>query len=346
MKIDEFRVDGSLGTSRVLVGEKLENFRYYTGQNSVVVITDANIAGFYGDYLEHYPVIVLNPGEKSKTLHTVNDIYKKLLKLNCDRNTFILGVGGGIVCDIAGFAASTFLRGMHFGFVSTSLLSQVDASVGGKNGVNYRGYKNLVGTFSQPDFVICDPRVLVTLPKEEISGGFAEIIKHTLIADCQMFTYLEKNITKALNLNMEVIKKLTAHSISVKTAIVNRDEREKGDRKLLNFGHTLGHAIEKISGISHGQAVAIGMVMASEFSAELGFLSHEKVTRIKNLLTKFNLPVQTTIEPGKLMAVIQKDKKRNDQKISFIILKNIGEAVIQELEINQIKKMLNQLHRT
>jgi len=346
MIIDEFRVIGSLGTSRVLVGEKLENFRYYTGQNSVVVITDENVAGFYGDYFGHFPVIVLKPGEKSKTLNTVNDIYKKLLKLNCDRNTFILGVGGGIVCDIAGFAASTFLRGMHFGFVSTSLLSQVDASVGGKNGVNYRGYKNLVGTFSQPDFVICDPRTLVTLPKEEISGGFAEIIKHTLIADWQMFAYLEENIMKALNLNMEVIQKLTAHSISVKTAIVNRDEREKGDRKLLNFGHTLGHAIEKISGISHGQAVAIGMVMASEFSAEMGFLSHEKVIRIKNLLTKFNLPVHTTIEPGKLLAAIQKDKKRNDQKISFIFLKNVGEAVIQELEINQINKMLNQLHQT
>ena len=237
-------IKGITGDSTIKVGECLENVRNYIPVEKVVIITDSNVRGYYQKDFPPCEVIEIGIGEKIKTLDTVNNIYEKLLLLEADRSCFILGIGGGIVCDIAGFVASTYLRGVRFGFVSTTLLSQVDASVGGKNGVNFQGYKNMVGVFNQPEFVICDMKLLKTLPEKEVLCGLSEIVKHGAIADAELFSYLEKNHEKALGLDTKVIERLVYDSVVLKSTVVNKDEKESGERRKLNFGHTLGHAIE------------------------------------------------------------------------------------------------------
>jgi 3-dehydroquinate synthase len=335
----KFTIKGSAGISEIMVGESMKSFREYLPGGQTVIITDENVNTIYGRFFIDFPTIIIGTGEKIKTLTTVNKIYSQLMKLQADRSAFIVGIGGGIVCDIAGFVASTYLRGIRFGFVPTTLLAQVDASVGGKNGVNFKGFKNIIGTFNQPEFVICDPEVLHSLPGIELSNGFAEIVKHTLIADDTMFSYLENNFEKALNLDNEVISKLVAHSIRIKSGIVNRDEKESGERRLLNFGHTFGHAIEKISGISHGQAVSLGMVIAARLSENLGLLSFEATERIKNLLLHFGLPVEGDFDHEKLIKAILKDKKRTAGRIAFILLSKIGEAKVVEIPVADLKEM-------
>ncbi|MBF0234970.1 MAG: 3-dehydroquinate synthase, partial [Desulfamplus sp.] len=266
MKTVEVR--GSQGISEIHVGESIKNVvNYLPKGKKTVIITDENVKNYYEqDFPQGCPVITISTGEKIKTLATVEMIFRELIAFGADRSTFILGIGGGIVCDITGFAASIYMRGVEFGFVSTTLLSQVDASVGGKNGVNFDSYKNMVGVFCQPRFVVCDTSLLATLPPDEISNGFAEIVKHALIADAPMLDYIEANIDKALALDREVISKLVEDSVRLKASVVQKDEKEAGERKKLNFGHTLGHALEKLNSIGHGRAVSIGMVAAASFS--------------------------------------------------------------------------------
>jgi 3-dehydroquinate synthase len=263
------------------------------------------------------------------------------MEMGADRGTFILGIGGGIVCDITGFAASIYLRGLTFGFISTTLLSQVDASVGGKNGVNFDGYKNMVGVFNQPDFVICDIDMLKTLPEKELLNGCAEIVKHGAIADKDLFAYLEKNYQGIFNLNINVIEKVVYDSIMIKSEIVNRDEREKGERRKLNFGHTIGHAIEKVIGISHGEAVGIGMVVAARLSEKKGLLTSEDMVRIETLLGNLKLPTEISTDPEKLFEAMTKDKKREGDSIHFVLLEGIGQAVIEEISIKELKAVLD-----
>ncbi len=203
MKVLE--IHGSTGDSTILIGESLRDLRKYIPAEKVVIITDTNVRHYY---LKDFPpseVIEIGIGEKIKNLDTVQTIYGKLVELEAGRSSFIVGIGGGIVCDIAGFVASTYLRGVRFGFVPSTLLSQVDASVGGKNGVNFGGYKNMVGIFNQPEFVICDMNLLSTLPERETLCGFAEIVKHAAIGDADMFSYLEEHYEKALELDAKVI---------------------------------------------------------------------------------------------------------------------------------------------
>ena len=221
-------IQGDSGRSEIFVGERLGNVTAYLPVEHPVIITDTNVGRLYDKDFPPGHVIRIGTGEAVKNLDTVQQIFEEMVALKADRSTFILGIGGGIVCDIAGFAASTYMRGVGFGFVSTSLLSQVDASVGGKNGVNFSGYKNMVGVFNQPAFVICDLDVLKTLETDEVRCGFAEIVKHAAIADSAMFEYLEKNYGKALSLDLTVIEKLVHESVMIKSAVVNKDEKEKG----------------------------------------------------------------------------------------------------------------------
>ncbi|OQX73235.1 MAG: 3-dehydroquinate synthase, partial [Bacteroidetes bacterium 4484_276] len=218
------KVSGETASSEILIGEHISNFKKHLPDGKTIVITDKNVNKLYGRYWIDLPSIVIGRGEGNKTLETAQLIINKLLELNADRSTFILGIGGGIVCDVAGFTASIFMRGLRFGFISTTLLSQVDASIGGKNGVNFKGFKNIVGVFNQPEFVICDPTVLKTLERKEISNGLAEIVKHALIADAEMFGFLEKNSNNLLDLDESVVQKLVTRSVEIKSGIVNRDE--------------------------------------------------------------------------------------------------------------------------
>ena len=329
--------------SEILIGEKLENVNNYLPDKNVVIVTDVNVDKIYGGRFPDFPKIVIGTGEKVKTFATVEKIVGELINLGIDRHGFLLGIGGGIVCDITGFAASVFMRGIDFGFVSTTLLSQVDASVGGKNGVNYDSYKNIIGNFNQPSFVICDTDMLKTLPGKEIKCGMGEIVKHALIKDSTMFDYIENNYRQALNLDKDVIRHLVYTSVKIKSEVVNMDEREKGERKKLNFGHTLAHAIEKHSGISHGEAVAAGIAFASEVSAKKGFISNNDVDRIKNLLTKLNLPVKVYISKEKLTEAISKDKNKNNDNIDFVFLKNIGEAIVEPIPVDELKNWILKL---
>jgi len=329
--------------SEILIGEKLENVNNYLPDKNVVIVTDVNVDKIYGDRFPDFPKIIIGTGEKIKSFATVEKIVGELINLGIDRHGFLLGIGGGIVCDITGFAASVFMRGIDFGFVSTTLLSQVDASVGGKNGVNYDSYKNIIGNFNQPSFVICDTDMLKTLPEKEIKCGMGEVVKHALIKDSAMFDYIENNYRQALNLDKDVIRHLVYTSVKIKSEVVNMDEREKGERKKLNFGHTLAHAIEKHSGISHGEAVAAGIAFASEVSAKKGFISNNDVDRIKNLLTKLNLPVKVDISREKLAEAISKDKKKNNDNIDFVFLKNIGEAIVEPIPVDELKNWILKL---
>ena len=334
------KLDTQIGKSIILIGEQLENLTNYLPEKNPIIITDANVQKHWGHYFPPGAVISIGTGERIKNLDTVGSIYDQLLEMGADRSSFIVGIGGGIVCDVAGFIASTYMRGVRFGFVSTTLLSQVDASVGGKNGVNFGGYKNIVGVFNQPEFVICDQNLLKTLPKREFQCGFAEIVKHAVIADDQLFAYLEQNWSPALEQDSEVIEKLVYDSVIIKSNIVNRDVTEKGERRKLNFGHTLGHAIEKTLQVPHGEAVSAGMVLASKLSEKKGYLQSEDSTRLSNLLEKFRLPVRLEFSRQQVFEAIGKDKKREGGSLKFVLLKRIGAAAINEISIQDLVELI------
>ncbi len=325
------------GTSKIIVGESFENIKNFLPNNNVIIITDENLNKYYSDKFPKFPIIKIGLGEQIKTFETINYIIDNLIKLNADRHSFILGIGGGIVCDIAGFVASIYMRGIKFGFVSTSLLSQVDASVGGKNGVNFNSYKNIIGNFNQPEFVICDTKLLNTLPKAEINTGMGEIIKHSLIADYKMFKFVKENYNKILNLDYNTITNLVFDNIKIKAKIVENDEKENGERKKLNFGHTLAHAIEKYSNLTHGQAVAVGIVFASYLSLKKKYISEQEFNKIKDVLLLIGLPISVNIDNNKIADAIVKDKKKNNNKIDFIYLKQIGEAKVETISINELQ---------
>jgi 3-dehydroquinate synthase len=323
--------------SEIYVGKRMDDLDQLIPQHAII-ITDQNVDAIYGRLWEKRRKILIGIGEKNKTLATMNYIYSQLLNFGVDRSGFIVGVGGGIVCDIAGFAASTFLRGIDFSFLPTTLLAQVDAAIGGKNGVNFKGFKNMVGTFNQPKFILSDPLVLQTLPPKELQNGFAEIVKHALIADAAMFGYMQQRSSPMLGLQPDVINHLIARSVEIKSAIVNRDEREKDERRKLNLGHTFGHAIEKIAGISHGKAVSIGMVMASKIALQKGYISQNDLSAIAGLLQSVGLPVELLAETDELIDAIYMDKKRENDFVHFILPKGIGQVIIEKITIQELKK--------
>ena len=334
----------STGESKILIGEKIQNLQQYLPGNRIVIITDTNVKRLYYRYFPPFEIIEIGTGEKIKNLGTVQYIYKKLIELEVDRSFFMLGIGGGIVCDITGFAASTYMRGLKFGFVSTTLLSQVDGSIGGKNGVNFLGFKNLVGVFSQPEFVICDLNLLTTLKENDFLSGFAEIVKHAAIKSKELFEYLENNYSKAIQGDLEIINKLVYDSLIIKSSIVAVDEKEKGERKKLNFGHTFGHSIEKITGITHGKAVSIGMTMASRLSVQKGLLPEKEAYRIESLLRKFKLPTSLDLGKEKIFEVLKKDKKREGNSINLVLLNRIGNAKIETILIKDLEKLIYDLY--
>ncbi len=338
--MQQIEIQGKTRHSNIFVGERLENLASYLHQKQVVIITDDNVAGFYEKDFPNAHVIRIGTGEDIKTLETVAQIYQQLISLDTDRSGFLVGIGGGIVCDITGFVASTYLRGVRFGYVPTTLLAQVDASVGGKTGVNFMGYKNMVGVFNQPEFVICDPGVLKTLPQKDLISGFAEIVKHAAIADPDYFALLEREAQNALDLNTDVLERVIYKSVAIKADIVNRDETEKGERRKLNFGHTFGHAVEKTIGLPHGEAVSIGMMVAAQLSGTRGMITENDVDRIRDLLSRFNLPIKADMGIEKIIDAMERDKKREGDGIHFVLLSKIGEAVVEKITIADLVRVI------
>lgn len=334
------QVVGSSVQSKVMVGESIANLRAYCNGKIPVIITDHTVRSLHGHRFPPGPIIEVGEGEGSKTLQTVEEVYEAFLRNGVDRSSLVVGIGGGIVCDVAGFAASTYLRGIAFGFVPTTLLAQVDASVGGKNGVNLSGYKNLVGTFTQPSFVLCDEELLATLPKEELVNGYAEVVKQAAIGDKDLLAFLEENVDAALALETGVVERIVHDSLRVKTSVVSRDEKEAGERRKLNFGHTVGHGLEKVHRLRHGEAVSIGMAAAARLSVARGLISKEEAERLESLLRRFGLPVRMDVDIDLVVDAVRRDKKREGDSLHFVLLDGIGSARIVELPIREIEEVL------
>ena len=281
------------GRSDVFIGPAAEILPDVLPAGRVVAVSDAAVAELHGRLLAPYETLLVGRGEEHKTLRTVETLCRRLIGMGADRKTFILGVGGGIVTDVAGFAASIYMRGLPFGFVSTTLLGQVDASVGGKNGVNVDGYKNMAGTFTQPRFVVCDPALLRTLPEREFRAGLAEVVK---------------------------------------AEIVERDEYEAGDRRKLNLGHTLGHAIEKCSdAMNHGEAVAVGTALAADAAVRLGVLAPADRDRIRGLLARLGFDLTPPVPVTRLLQEVGKDKKSEEGVLRVVFPTGIGGCEVRPM---------------
>jgi 3-dehydroquinate synthase len=300
------------------------------------MVTDENVDAYQaqacieglqsaGYHVEKY---VIKPGEASKNLDTIREIYNILLKLKLDRSSALIALGGGVVGDITGFAAATFLRGINFIQVPTSLLAQADSSVGGKVGVDFEGSKNIIGAFYQPKLVYINVNSLKTLPEREMRAGLAEIIKHGIIMDEEFFEYVEYNIPKILNLDEEVLQYVTKVNCTIKGGVVQQDEKESGLRALLNFGHTYGHAIESVSNFNllHGECVSIGMMGALKLARLMEMVDEAVVVKVEKALKKAGLPVKAAgLDLESVYSQLFHDKKMKDEKLVFVLPKAIGD---------------------
>ena len=327
-------------SSEVIVGSVSELLPRLLPDKRVVVVSDTNIDRHYHTLVNRYEHVLIGLGEASKTLVTADAIYKKFISMGVDRSTFVLAIGGGIVTDVAGFVASTYMRGVEFGFVSTSLLGQVDASVGGKNGVNVDGYKNMVGTFTQPRFVICDVGMLRTLPEREVRTGMAEVIKAGIIADEELFSKLELTPLAELTKNPDLLGEVVYRAIKVKADIVERDEREHGDRRKPYLGHTLAHAIEKSSSkMNHGEAVAVGLSLISDAAARRGLLSAADKERICSLLQRTGFDLTPPVAMRVLLKAVSKDKKSEGDVLNVVFPTAIGACEVVPMPLEEFRAM-------
>ena len=327
----------------IYIGKNLLNRRELLTQhipgNSVLIVSNETVAPLYMDKVVasvsdlKYKTLVLPDGEKYKNLDTLNTIYDCLLSNRFDRNTTLIALGGGVIGDITGFAAASYQRGVHFIQIPTTLLAQVDSSVGGKTGVNHPLGKNMIGAFYQPRAVIADTETLSTLEDRELSAGIAEIIKYGLINDIEFLQWLETNIDKLVNRNTVALAYAIDRSCKNKAKIVAADEREGGQRALLNLGHTFGHAIETGMGYGnwlHGEAVASGMVMAARLSEKLGWITPQDVDRVVDIIERAHLPVHAPdkMTADRFLELMQIDKKVSDGVLKLVLFKGIGNAVI------------------
>lgn len=307
-------------------------------KKAAVIITDENVFAAHQNKFKGWNTIVLKAGEQYKIQQTVDAVIEQLIEIGADRRWTLIGVGGGVITDLTGYIASVFLRGIRFGFVPTSLLALVDASIGGKNGIDVGDYKNMVGTINQPSFILHDLIFLNTLPDKEWRNGFAEIIKHACIKDAAMFNELEKRDVNFYQKKKKELCELIQRNALIKTKVVQKDERENGERRLLNFGHTLGHAIENQYQLMHGEAVAIGMGFAARLSGQL--LKFNEAARIEIVLTQYGLPSAAAYDKNKVFAVLKGDKKKENDIIHFILLDKIGKGIIRTVSLNDLYEYL------
>jgi 3-dehydroquinate synthase len=322
--------------SEILVGTRWESVGELIQESGVAIVTDSNVQKLYGEKFPDFPVLAIKPGETSKKLEVIEFLAERLLETGIDRAGFLLGIGGGVVCDVTGFLASIYLRGVRCAFVSTSLLSQVDASTGGKNGVNLGSIKNVLGSFRQPEFVICDPVMLQTLPEDEYFSGLAELIKTAIIGNEKLFGLIENNYSGISRRDPDLLTMLVSMAVNFKAAVVSEDEKESGLRRVLNFGHTYGHAIELYKSFRHGYAVASGMELAAAFSCSRGYLSKPEYERITGLLKTFKLLRRHDLPDTQLKQLILRDKKRSGSDIYFVFTEGIGKAVVEKIPVDEV----------
>lgn len=323
-------------------------------RKNVAIVTNTTVAPLYLEKLAKtlrdagvsVIEIILPDGEAYKNTEALNHIYDALLKNRCERSTTLIALGGGVIGDLTGYAAATFLRGVPFIQIPTTLLSQVDSSVGGKTGINHPLGKNMIGAFYQPKLVLADTDTLKTLPARELSAGLAEVIKYGLIRDADFFNWLEINIGKLMSLDETAISYAIYRSCENKAEVVALDEHETGERALLNLGHTFGHAIENAMGYGvwlHGEAVAAGTIMAADLSQRMGWLNADEFLRIFKLLTASNLPlVAPQLGADRYLDLMASDKKVADGKIRLVLQQGIGKAVItSDYDADKLKQTLS-----
>jgi len=319
----------------------ISHLKEIVDKDNTIIVTDENIYNAHTKRFKGWNTIVLKPGEEYKVQETANTVIEQLIAMEADRKTTLVGVGGGVITDMTGYVASVYMRGIKFGFLPTSLLAMVDASIGGKNGIDLGVYKNIVGIIRQPVFILHDMVFLNSLPQSEWENGFAEIIKHACIRDGLMFRELESGTLKKYQSKQTLICKLVQRNAILKTKVVQQDEFEKNERRLLNFGHTLGHALENQYELSHGQAISIGMTYASHISQQLnGFKETERVV---NVLEKYGLPTYATFDKQKVFDVLKMDKKRERATMNYVLLEKIGKGVVKSIPINELETIIKEL---
>ncbi|MBF0505728.1 MAG: 3-dehydroquinate synthase [Nitrospirae bacterium] len=333
------------------IGDRMAQFGF---SPTVAVISNPTVLGLYGeDVVRSLSDAGFNcfsslvpDGEEYKDYYWAYHILTELLRNRLDRNSCVVALGGGVIGDITGFCASLYMRGIHFIQVPTTLLAQVDSSVGGKTGVNHPAGKNMIGTFYQPRLVWTDVGTLATLPRSELLSGIAEIIKYGVIWDADLFDVLEKEREAILGLDRSVISYVIKRSCQIKAEVVSKDERESGLRAVLNYGHTIGHAVETETGYSkylHGEAVAMGMCLAARLSSELGIMEGSHADRIKSVIGAYGLPVELPkdVNGDKLVSLISMDKKTVAGEMRFILPKAIGSVVIHKgVDVKILKRIM------
>ena len=343
-RILELSRDGQLMSRIVMGGWEHDLHPLLPWGHRVIVITDRAISTRYRRLLNHYEHIIIGKGERIKNLETVAQIHRELIERGADRQTFLLGIGGGIVTDITGFVASTFMRGVRFGFVSTTLLGQVDASVGGKNGVNLDGYKNMIGCFNQPEFVLCDIGMLRTLSTRQFRAGMAELIKTGLIGNRVLFEMVEALTLEELQRDPLLVSDLVMMAVKIKAEIVERDERESGERRKLNLGHTVAHAIEKCSRkMLHGEAVAVGCVVMARLSVEMGLMPAREADRIEAVFARMGFALTSPVDIERLIAALRKDKKSAGDQIRIVLPTAIGRCEVRSVMFDWLDERLRQI---
>lgn len=334
--------------------EKME-----VSNHKIMILSDSNVSKFHlsdvmsivKTYTNNAYSYIIEAGEEQKHLDTVADIYEQLILKQFDRSDFLIALGGGVIGDITGYVAATYLRGIRFIQMPTSLLAMVDSSIGGKTGVDFRSYKNMVGAFHQPQAVYINLSVLTTLPNREFNSGFGEIIKHGLIKNKDYFIELQENVTQILNRDSNLLEEIIYQSCLVKQNVVENDPTEKGERALLNFGHTIGHAVEKYMNFSllHGECVAIGMVAAAYMSYRRAAISREAFEKILTLIKAYQLPTAITLDEtseeimiSDALSIVKHDKKMISGQIRFVLLKEVGNAYIDKtVQDDEIKQAIS-----
>lgn len=323
----EFVLDGKFATIEKMVDK-----------SNAIYITDENVYALHQKQFKGKPTIVIPAGEVHKQQATVDFIIEALLNFGANRQSILIGVGGGVVTDMVGYVAGVFMRGVQVGFVPTTILAMVDASIGGKNGIDVGVYKNMVGLIRQPAFILYDHSFLATLPSYHWENGFAEIIKHAAIKDAKMMKELHANDLAYYQKNPKALAALIQKNVELKVKVVQKDEFEQGDRKLLNFGHTLGHAIENDHALLHGHAISIGMVYAAKISQVLHDFTGTGL--LVETLKKYGLPTAMHFDVDQAMQVMQKDKKKANAGMQYVLLNKIGKGVYETIPMKTLQKLI------
>jgi len=323
----QFVLDGKFASIDKMIDKK-----------NAIYITDDNLYALHEQKFKGKSTIVIPAGEEHKQQATVDFIIESLLHFGATRQTVLIAVGGGVVTDMVGYVAGIYMRGVAVGFVPTTILAMVDASIGGKNGIDVGVYKNMVGLIRQPDFLVYDHSFLQTLPSHQWENGFAEIIKHAAIKDAKMMKELVSHDLAYYQKNKKALAALIEKNVQIKVKVVQQDEFEKGDRKLLNFGHTLGHAIENQHALLHGHAISIGMVYAAKISQVLtGF---DATGLLVDTLKQYGLPTAMKFDIAEAMQIMQKDKKKASNGMQYVLLQKIGKAVYETVPMKSLEKLI------